>query len=204
MLIIRHEQMRVLSFALFERWMAPHLHQHFPEECARIGDGLLRDLIARGIAKARVYGFTSEPDICRYIDLMVVLGPDFDADPRFPWAADILNSAAFSNPGLRIEMLHQAALNYLRRIENPADFPPEEEAAEFAPAEEEEEEEAPEEEEEREEEAPAEEQPEEEPEQREPEGEEQQPGEEYELEYPDQKEEPALVPAAGLETVRGG
>ena len=47
--------------------------------------------IQKGFDKSDEYGFETEYDVARYIDLMYLLSFDFDTDPRYPWASAILN-----------------------------------------------------------------------------------------------------------------
>ncbi|MEK7408390.1 MAG: hypothetical protein AAB225_25235 [Acidobacteriota bacterium] len=121
MLIIREPQMRAMGLALFERWMTDHLRTHFPDQCSGLNDPQLLEFVRLGTQKARSYGFSDEAHCCRYIDLMTILGRDFDSDTELPWARDILTDPAISTPGVRIEMLHEAACEYLERLEGPAD-----------------------------------------------------------------------------------
>jgi hypothetical protein len=127
MLVIRDEQLRALSLPLFEQWMESHLCDYFPEQCSNLPVTELRATIREGIAKARRYGFTADADICRFVDISVVLGADFDIDPQYPWAAAILNDPAFPDAGVRLEMLFEAACEHLRQAPGP---PPVEEAGE--------------------------------------------------------------------------
>ena len=93
MLVIRPEQIAVFSEAAvqnFEDWMLAHLKRFFPEECAESGEPKIRRRIRDGTNRAATYGITSKRDVCKFIDLIMMLGPDFGSDPRFPWATEIL------------------------------------------------------------------------------------------------------------------
>jgi hypothetical protein len=48
-------------------------------------------IIRTGVERALSYGIDREADVARYISIMYTLGHDFDADPRYRWAAEILN-----------------------------------------------------------------------------------------------------------------
>lgn len=117
MLTIRNEQFAAFSNAevrKFEDWIVAHLQQFFPAECARMGgDVQVRDLVRHGIRRAAVYGVTRKADVCRYVDLMVVLGRDFDVDGRFGWASAILAGAGEANS--RISALYDSAKDHIRR-----------------------------------------------------------------------------------------
>ena len=92
MLRIRAEQFQLLSHAEvenFEEWMVAHLKRFFPVQCRAVGDSRLRETIQTGIERAARYQITARRDVCKYIDLMVVFGRDFDTDRRYPWANTI-------------------------------------------------------------------------------------------------------------------
>jgi len=91
--------------------MVVHLKKFFPKQCEVTGEPQLRETIRYGIKRAKIYGIVTERDVCKYIDLMVVLGRDFDADKRFPWAGEILTTS--KKPRVKTSMLLQAAKNHL-------------------------------------------------------------------------------------------
>jgi hypothetical protein len=122
MLTVRESQMHVLSQAMFEGWMETHLREFFPRRCSTLERPVLRQFIQNGIEKAKRYGFVEEPDICRYVDVMMVCGKNFDEDPQLPWASGILGDPNINSPSMRIELLHGSAVDYLRRIEHPEEF----------------------------------------------------------------------------------
>lgn len=77
----------------FEARMLAHVRKFFPQRCAMLRDAGTMEWIASGIDRAAKYGIKAEVDVCRYIDVMFIFGPEFDADSRFPWAARILNAS---------------------------------------------------------------------------------------------------------------
>ncbi len=116
MLMIRQEQLRLLAQAeveKFEDWMLAHLKKFFPAQCQAAGDSKVRQMIRRGIERAAAHRITSRRDVCKYIDLMVVFGRDFDKDHRYPWAGKIL--AASVSSGRKVQELQRAARQHLRR-----------------------------------------------------------------------------------------
>lgn len=111
MLTIRKEQMAVFrgpAVKAFEERMVAHLGRCFPKQCRALSEPELRETIQYGIKAAAKYGIIIERDVCRYIDLMVVLGRDFDRDPKLPWASSILNNRALKDPGYKLERLSKA------------------------------------------------------------------------------------------------
>ncbi len=105
---IRAEQYELLARASlrdFETRAAAHLGEFFPEQCRSLGqDGLLR-AIAYGVQRSHEYGIRTECDVCQYLDLMFGLGPDFDRDPKLPWAGEILRRNEPAEPAARLAQL---------------------------------------------------------------------------------------------------
>jgi hypothetical protein len=115
MLTIRQEQIAVFSeleVEKFEEWMLAHLRKFFPAQCRLAGEPRLREMIQKGIERADSYHITVRRDVCKYIDLMVVLGRDFDRDRRYPWAGQIL--ARTGLPAQKMSNLLTAAQQHLR------------------------------------------------------------------------------------------
>ena len=112
MLTIRKEQMAAfgpLGKKVFEDRMVAHLKKHFPEQSAALGEPKVRETIQYGTQRAAAYRIISERDVCKYIDLMMVYGRDFDKDANLPWVQSILNNQAIRNPSTKIERLYKAA-----------------------------------------------------------------------------------------------
>lgn len=113
MLIIRKEQMHVFSEAAvqeFQEWMLVHMRKFFPA-CRNASEPFLRELIRYGTERANLHAIRTCRDVCNYIDLMIVLGRDFDE--RFPWAWSILNTDGAS--AIRMEWLTASAQRHLER-----------------------------------------------------------------------------------------
>ena len=112
MLTIRKEQLaafRPLGEKTFEDRVIAHLKKVFPEQSESLGEPKLRESIQYGKQRAASYKIISERDVCKYIDLMIVYGRDFDKDPNHPWAQSILQNQAIRNPSSKIERLYKAA-----------------------------------------------------------------------------------------------
>ena len=80
----------------FEANMVSHLSSTFPTQTKSMEVEAIRDLVQDGMARAGQYGITSERDIRRYLEYMVMYGADFDNAPETPWAGKILNNEALS------------------------------------------------------------------------------------------------------------
>lgn len=113
MLIIRKEQMGVfeeVALKNFEDRMVIHLGKFFPEQCAALGDDGIREAIRYGIERAESYGIVDERDVCKYIDLTIVFGRDFDESPGTAWASSILNDEFLTDPTAKVERLFREAM----------------------------------------------------------------------------------------------
>ncbi len=109
-LTIRQAQMDVFSqveVQKFEDWMVSHLKQFFPGECRSLGEAQLRELIQYGIKRAADHEITTERDVCKFIDLMIVFGRDFDRDNKSAWAGQILANRKTARS--KIRSLYEAA-----------------------------------------------------------------------------------------------
>jgi len=116
LLTLRPEQMTAFSRAeeeKFEAWMLTHLMQFFPKQCTTLGEAQVRELIQYGIQRARACEITSERDVCKFIDLMIVFGRDFDTDERSAWAGEILANRKTARS--KIRSLYEAAETHLSR-----------------------------------------------------------------------------------------
>jgi hypothetical protein len=113
MLTIRAAQFAVFSqveMGKFEDWTLAHLRKFFPDQCAALGEPELREWIRYGIWRAAHHGVTAKRDVCKYLDLMIVFGRDFDK--RWGWAGDILRRGG--NSGARMQNLLRAAKQHLK------------------------------------------------------------------------------------------
>lgn len=108
MLVIRNAQMQAFTIPMFLNWLEGHLRRFFPDKCEALGPRGLRELMSHGLERARSYGFTAEQDLCRYVDVMMAFGRDFDQ--QLDWATDILRDPSIRVPAMRMELLHEAAL----------------------------------------------------------------------------------------------
>ena len=112
MIIVRKTQMQAMARALFEQWVQAHARQFFPDQCRSVAPGDFAVLVRNAIDKAQSYGFLDQADCCRYVDLTLVFGAQFDVDPRFSWAGGILGDLNFENAAMRMWALHTAACEH--------------------------------------------------------------------------------------------
>jgi Domain of unknown function (DUF4123) len=116
MLVIRREQLALFSAAevrKFEDWMVVHLNKFFRRECSQMGEAELRETIQYGIRRAASYGLKAKRDVCKYIDVMMALGRDFDTDERLTRVTRVLTQR--TSPNARAQNLLQAAVTHLRQ-----------------------------------------------------------------------------------------
>ena len=95
MLVIRKEQMEVLGRYMlkqFEDRMVIHLRSGFREQTKDMPETDLRSMIQTAIDKGKVYNVTTEDDVQRYLEYMMIYGPEFDTDPKTMWAGEILRT----------------------------------------------------------------------------------------------------------------
>jgi Domain of unknown function (DUF4123) len=91
----------------FEDWMVTHLQNFFPQQSQTLGESQIRELIWHGIKRAAEYGITAERDVCKFIDLMIVFGREFDRDKKSAWAGQILANRKTARS--KIRSLYEAA-----------------------------------------------------------------------------------------------
>jgi hypothetical protein len=108
MIILRHTQLdninkpKLLTFITI---MITHTRESFPNETKAISDSELKKHIIKSIKKAENYNLTSQQDCCKFINLAVVYGWDFDQEPNNEWMIDILEDEEISSPSERLNRL---------------------------------------------------------------------------------------------------
>jgi hypothetical protein len=95
------------AIADFEARMLAHLKRFSPRHPRIVGDPELLGLVEIGSKRAGVHGFTSERSVRVYIELALMFGLGFDADPQHPWAGEPLR--ADDDEHLRADRLAAAA-----------------------------------------------------------------------------------------------
>ena len=90
MLTIREPQMRALREAFWMILILDHVRDCFPAQWAKRGESGVRKLVSGAVKKATRYGFRALPDVQQYVDLVLVLGEDFESTSEFAWAREIL------------------------------------------------------------------------------------------------------------------
>lgn len=96
---IRAEQVRAfsdLSKEHFAKKAVAHLENFFPELCELYDNEQIRTFVFNSIRKAAAYGITRERDVRAYIAISFVFGTDFEDDPQYDWATNILRDSSRS------------------------------------------------------------------------------------------------------------
>ena len=91
--MVRREQLDALEEAAradFERRAVDHLRRTLPGRCASMTPAALRASVRHAMTRSEAYGVTAEVDVLNYLNVMYMLGFEFDADPRFAWASEWL------------------------------------------------------------------------------------------------------------------
>ena len=117
MLKIRAEQMAVLEAYMtrqFENKMIVHLRKNFPNETQESSENELRSFTQVGIRQAKGYGVELEKDIQGYLEMMMIYGIDFDANPKTAWAGEILRTKDIDGT-TKMNRLDDYELNLLRK-----------------------------------------------------------------------------------------
>jgi hypothetical protein len=95
MLKIRKEQMDIFSELMlkkFEDYLVAHIQNDFAEQVKETPEDALRATIQKGLSKAERYNIRIEYNIERYIDLMFILGDDFDTAEKTQWVGELLRN----------------------------------------------------------------------------------------------------------------
>jgi hypothetical protein len=119
MLIIRQEQIKIFEQAAIKRFednLLKHVEEFFSLQCQILGEAQTRKVLRYGIEQAENYGFISERDVCLYINLMFMLGSDFDKDMQLPWVTTILKDEMITDSITRIDRLYDEAMDYLDQV----------------------------------------------------------------------------------------
>jgi hypothetical protein len=122
MIKIRQEQAEVFEREArqnFERRLAEHVCRSYPRHARLLGDAGVRAVVADGLARAGGYALTTESNVRFFIDLMFLLGRNFDTDLQLPWAAETLADASLPEEALRVDRLYDRAMEYLHRVAGP-------------------------------------------------------------------------------------
>lgn len=100
----------------FENQILEYLTQFFPKQNEILGETQMRRVIRYGIKQAKDHGFTTERNIYRYINLMLMLGSHFDTDLQLPWRTTCFKETALTTQTPRMNHFYNKAMAYLDRV----------------------------------------------------------------------------------------
>jgi|WetSurMetagenome_2_1015567.scaffolds.fasta_scaffold349632_2 hypothetical protein len=113
---IRKEQMQALRAPLLARLhqeLLLHVKKHFAKKIRERSDEELLNHIRRVVSRAFQYGFRSERQVYNYVNISMILGPDFDRAEEMQWTRKYLLDPK-KTPTIRIDGLFD---ELLRRLE---------------------------------------------------------------------------------------
>jgi len=119
MLVIRNEQREVFRTRARERfdaWLTEHVRQRWPDRPICADAGALARFLAETVALAQRAGMVSGTQIADYVDLVMLLGPGWRADPRLPWADDVLGSDGLDGRAKLRVLMQIVRANALERV----------------------------------------------------------------------------------------
>ncbi len=96
---MRAEHLRAFAQQQRERFVAEmhaHIRTEYPAEHRALGEKGATQFIERSMQKAAKYHITLENEVARFIELLLVLGEDFDVSSKTPWAGPILSEPLVS------------------------------------------------------------------------------------------------------------
>jgi hypothetical protein len=119
---IRLEQIEAFNAVAakrFEDVALSHVSEFAPKLTAVLGADRTRAVVRLGIQRASTYGFRASGPVHLFLDLMFLLGAEFDTDPQYPWAAAILNDPSIPGEMSRADTLHARAAELLDAVTGP-------------------------------------------------------------------------------------
>jgi hypothetical protein len=103
----------------FEKDAALHASEFAPKHVKVLGEEGTRAVVRLGIRRASRYGFSATGSVHFFLDLMFLLGSEFDTDPQYPWAGEILNDESIPGQMPRADKLYSRAIQYLDAVAGP-------------------------------------------------------------------------------------
>lgn len=119
MLTIRGEQIKVFeqhAKKRFESETVLHIAKFSPRQFEILGEETIRQIIGSGLERAEGYGFTNRGPARFYVELMFMLGSDFDTDPQYPWAAELLRGHVQTGQMNRADHLYRNTMQYIEAV----------------------------------------------------------------------------------------
>ena len=112
-LVIRNQQLKVFADDRERRWVADYLADAYPAAARAMGTAALSELVASAQRKAHMHGFREPQEVRKYAHVAFLLGADFESNPKFAWAREILGNRRFKQGLAKLRSLEDAALKHL-------------------------------------------------------------------------------------------
>ena len=112
MLIFQDQQLRRLSVELQSRRIEPfvdHAKQFHGPRSDQLGDEALSLLVRKAVVTATHYGLESSRDICRFLDLVMTFGLNWEAED-LRWMHERMVDEAIADPPARLGRLRREVL----------------------------------------------------------------------------------------------
>lgn len=103
----------------FEQEMVAHLAEFSPALFKAIGEEQMRKAVRAGIRKADGYGFDKRGSVRFCLEMMLLFGSQFDTDPQYPWAAELLLDREAAPDLERAGLLYKRTMHYRENVVGP-------------------------------------------------------------------------------------
>ena len=121
-MVIRQQQLETFELDAehrFEREMAGHLRGFSPQHAKTLNDEILNRIVSDGVERAHAYGLSSRGAVQFFLETMFILGGQFDSDPQYPWAFEILSAVDVVDPNVKADRLHTRVTDFLDKAGGP-------------------------------------------------------------------------------------
>src|SRR5581483_6896566 len=121
-MIIRRQQLETFELNAerrFERQMAGHLRTFSPQHAKTLNDETLDRIVDNGVERAHAYGLSSQGAVQFFVETMFILGGQFDSDPQYPWAFEILAELDVIDSNVKADRLHARVSDFLEKAAGP-------------------------------------------------------------------------------------
>jgi hypothetical protein len=83
-----------------------HVKAVWPDQCAELGEPVIRSTVQAAIQRAGMLGLISEYDIARFVDLSFILAADFETNPLSIWTRPFIADKTLSPPA-KLDRIYQ-------------------------------------------------------------------------------------------------
>ncbi len=98
----------------FERRLAGHLRERFPEKLATVADDRLLPAVHYFCDQASGHGIELENDVRRFAELMLSYGRGMASDAQYPWIGQTLRQEGLSGTE-KVDLLDILELEFMRK-----------------------------------------------------------------------------------------